>query len=822
MFKGLRKKTSSMIGGLAPPDDSSSENYARVLKQVKDFEIALQAMDYLLDDRSEEGVKLLEVELAKHNKGSADQPAGIFPLALGVMEFIEATLGFEAEVMDRALATLQQAELASDKNYKYNVHHKMATSHIYPPGTEFEVTHAELTLLCALLMLLKENNGMMEGLKALYKLRAAYNKLDSTYKKIKALEPTFNRNLKKLKKESLTNVNNLSNSDLPGYKVPSLALSLLALLPQDVQLMKNLEQVYQMRKGRIDGTNIGNDTNMWESLLSIGESIAKLSVNDSSAATPRVTSPLASTSNSVFKATVAEDDGFSDAVDEISVPPTLNGGQALIILGVSSVSSVSPTLDDNHLYVSTVDEFIHSGVQLCFGILQVVLSLIPPTIGKVLLIVGFKGNRDTGLKMLWRTAITSRNIHGDLALLCLLVFYDGPVQFVDVGFQLPHQCDSLITDVINLQGKVSISDAELDRVMQNPSLYTPQLLTKARKLFPHNALWLLQEGRILAAQGKLYEACDLMQQFTDDPSNKIQMQQVEALLIYDRAMLYAFKHDFDLAARDFIKLIDINSWSKAVYLFMAASCYLAKYRMIEMGLVEGDLDKYEKLANKYYELAPTYVPGGINNQGKKGGLGGGKKKMPFDKFLLRKLDQIAERRRHHKNLKFVDAVGTLIMHELVYFWNGYNRMTPTELELSAKILSYTAPGSKYAKFTETEDEGIIRNFLLSIIERSQGKVKEGADRLDKQVIAKYVVSQEPFRFHKMDDSPYIYPTALYERLMFTWLLKTSQSNFNVADAVHQLLDWLKKAETVGEGDYELSNRTGMRIKAAGERLELFV
>ncbi|CAN3361953.1 inclusion body clearance protein Iml2p [Diutina catenulata] len=825
MFKGLRKKASVLaLGG--GHDEPASDNYPRVLKQVRDFEIALQAMDYLLDDRTSQGTKLLEQEAAKHQQSASEQPAGIFPLALGVMQFIEATLGFEPEVMERALTTLQEAEAASDANHKYNSRHRLATSHIYPPGTEFDVTHAESTLLCALLMLLRENNGMVEGLKALYKLRAAYNKLDSTYKKIKASEPAFNRNLAKLKAQAAGHPQNLSNSDLPGYSVSSSSSS--SSLPADVQLMQNLEAVYQMRKGRIEGTNLGN-ADFWASSSSVASSsvldpprsLAQSSdrprspapgneafLNPSgaqSSAASNTASSAASVAPSVAPsvppvgAVDGSDDDFSDAISQVSLHPS-----------------------DNHLYVSTIDEFIHSGVQLCFGILQVVLSLIPPAIGKVLSIVGFKGDRDTGLRMLWRTAITSRNIHGDLALLCLLVFYDGPVQFVDVGFQLPHQTDDNVTEVISLAGKVSVSDAELGQIMQNPALYTPQLLNKARKLFPHNALWLLQEGRILAAQGKLYEACDMMQRFTDDPSTEIRMQQVEALLIYDRAMLYAFKHDFDQAARDFIRLIDINSWSKAVYLYMAANCYLAKYRMIEMGLAEGSLDEYEKLANKYYELAPTYVPGSANNPGKKGGIGGGKKKMPFDKFLLRKLDQVAARRRANKGLKLVDATGPSVMHELMYFWNGYNRMTPKELEMSLKVLSYTAPGSKYAKCDETEDDHMIRNFLESMAMRSLGQVAEGEKKLDHEVIGKYVTSQDPFRFTKMAESPYLYPTALYERSMFVWLLRTAKPNADVPAAVHESLAWLHKAEQVGEGDYELSNRTGMRIKAAGERLESFL
>ena len=48
------------------------------------------------------------------------------------MEFIEATLGFEPEVMAKAHKTLSEAENASLNNSKYNLKYQLATSMIYP------------------------------------------------------------------------------------------------------------------------------------------------------------------------------------------------------------------------------------------------------------------------------------------------------------------------------------------------------------------------------------------------------------------------------------------------------------------------------------------------------------------------------------------------------------------------------------------------------------------------------------------------------------------------------------------------------------------
>lgn len=869
MLKSFRKKASLLSLSLDPEEIlEQHDRYHKVLRQVRDFEIALQAMDFLLDDRGDQGTNLLKTELDRHKKAHLKVPAAIFPLALGVMEFIEATLGFETEIMNRAHNTLSAAEEESLSHSKYNQKIQLSTSHIYPPGTEFQVTYAELTLLNALVMLLHENNGMMEQAKALFKLRRAYQILDATFKKIKDSESLFNHNLAKFRRQANSSL--VSSVDLPGYDVESAKSNKnsdsgsLTPLPEDVKLMRDMEQIYKMRKARIEGSGVSSQVDMFAQpsthSLSSKSSLPSFQDTGVQSTRPGTGSPQVA-ANSAFARknieSLSEDDDaddndeFSDAGDSFEVsnptmndfsmnresltPPTTQFGASSINEGNKGSSAVSINTSNSsnggnnaHLYVSTIDEFIHSGVQLCFGILQVVLSLIPPAIGKVLSIVGFKGDRETGLRMLWRTAITARNIHGELALLCLLVFYDGPIQFIDVGFQLPGHEDENITDVLEISERSSISDDELTLIIRNPNLYTKQILAKARQLFPHNALWLLQEGRMLAAHNNIHKAIDIMQSFTDDPETKINMEQVEALLTFDRAMLYAFVHNYENAARDFIRLLDINSWSLAVYLFFAGSCYLEQWRMIQTGEVKYEsseetkekLDYFAKKADHYLKSAPTYVPGhGHNAVKKKGGIGGSNKQMPFDKFVLRKTKRIEETQRKNPGLAYIECVGTSLIHELVYFWNGYNRMTPDDLRILGRMLKFSA--SEHAKIPETFDESMSRNFFEAITSRQLGDVKEGLAQLDTEVISKYVVQDSahaPFKFTKMTYSPYLYPTALYEKAMFVWLLKSGD---DPRRAINESTSWLKKAETTSDiGDYELSNRTSMRIKAASERLEL--
>lgn len=853
MLRSLRSKalllSISSSNSNALSDAQSAQK--SVLQQVHDFEVALQAMDLLLDDRGAEGTALLKGEHKAHQK-KFDDPAAIFPLALGVMEFIEATLGFEAEVMARAHKTLLEAENASLAHSKYNVKHRISTSHIYPPGTEFQVTYAELTLLNALVMLLQEDNSMMDQAKALLKLRKAYQILDATYKKIKDLEPAFNRNLAKFRKQA--EGGSVSSVDLPGY-----ADKETSKIPEDQELIEKMETVFQMRRKRVEGSGISlldTSVNLYGDMSTLSLSVSTGPGGSVTDLASRVPPSISTSSNSNLTANTSflralgtgpvdifvtgddsDSDEFADALEDsgvqedgakeanLSSKNIQNYPESIVSINTSASSLV--TAADQHLHVSTVEEFIHSGVQLCFGILQTVLSLIPPAIGRVLSIVGFKGNRKKGLQMLWRTAITSRNIHGELALLFLLVFYDGPIKFVDTGFKIPRSHSTGSTDSVEVHNLSAISDKDLEIVLKHPELHTPQLLRKARTLFPHNCLWLLQEGRMHVAQGNTKAALDMMQNFTDSPDTNINMEQVEALLTFDRAIFYIFVHDFDQAARDFIRLLEINSWSLCVYLFLAGSCYLEKWRMIQSGLLTFDsnakkaeqLEYYAKKADHYLKLAPTYIPNhGVNAAKKKGGIGGSQKQMPFDKFVLRKTKQIEARVKANDSLLYIECVGTSLVLELVYFWNGYNSMDKEHLEMLLKMLEFSC--GPLAKIPETSDEAMIRNLLKSICLRQSGHASEGLKLLESEVIGKYVtqdVDGMPFKFQKMTYSPYLYPTGLYERALFAWDLLVSE---DVAQAVDQTGKWLKKAETISDtGDYELSNRTSMMIKAASERME---
>lgn len=768
-----------MTGRNQPAVELSQEERTKlILKQAHDFEVALQAMDYVLDDRAEEGLQLLR---ENENTDGTDQTINV--LARGVIEFLEATLGFEAEEMKKASATLAKAEQLSLKSRQNVQKMELRSSSLYPPGTVYAVTYTESCLLHALLMLFSES--MMEAAKALLKLRKAYSMLQEIFEAIKKAEKTKKTQLSGFEdaNESQTS---FSTADSPFASV-DIPYKLSPLEQEDHDLLEYAEQIHHMRMKRLCGAHIGN-----------------------SPAINRLRNEL--------------------------------GLGAMKNLPQEEIKEYTAIFDDADLSQATIDEFIHSGVNLCFGILQVVLSLIPPAIGAVLSIVGFHGSREEGLRLIWR-ATRQRNVHGCIGLLGLMFYYDGPFQFTDDDFDIPafsslsisntpsstslaktrsRRSSSLAqlkkndtSDISTSSRKKETSESQsqlqknstrnssfMEGDLDGPTLLHPGkilegALLKSRALFPNSALWLLNEARMLSGKGRLEEAVNLLDSIDVE---SIQMRQVKSLLVFDRAITLSHLHRYDRAAEDLLSLINISDWSHAFYTYFAGCCYLENWRMCELGVLESDKsDYYKKRATELIFGAPKLL-------GKKTFKS---KNLPLDRFMLRKVEQFKSMQNDLGVIDPLDAIATSPVHEISYFYNGYNRMTKKGLELSSKMLTeYRNPAIK----CKDEDQELIKDFLISLTLRRLDQLEEGCRLMDEKVLPKFFTFENgKVRYTKKTDDPWLYPASLYERALFTWKL-------DGMDGLPESREWLLRAQGYAD-DYELSTRIGMKINAAIDRVE---
>jgi uncharacterized protein YfiM (DUF2279 family) len=182
---------------------------------------------------------------------------------------------------------------------------------------------------------------------------------------------------------------------------------------------------------------------------------------------------------------------------------------------------------DSDIFKNEIDVFVHSGANFCFGILLLLISMVPPAFSKLLSIIGFHGDKQRGLKMLWQ-ASKFHNLIGAMAALALLGYYNGFVRYCDI---MPDPTP----------GEADVEGYPQERLAA--------LLAEMRSRFPNSQLWLLEESRMLGANKDLDSALDLLS--TD---KKSPLKQVEALCVFEKSLNALFLHRYDVCAEAFIEV----------------------------------------------------------------------------------------------------------------------------------------------------------------------------------------------------------------------------------------------------------------------------
>lgn len=347
-------------------------------------------------------------------------------------------------------------------------------------------------------------------------------------------------------------------------------------------------------------------------------------------------------------------------------------------------------------FTDPVDVFIHSGANMCFGLLLLMLTLVPPSFARILSVVGYRGDRARGVQMLWRSAAHD-NINGAVAGMSLLSFYNGMLGTVDI---LPHPDDY----------------DEAAEAVGPPPEKCRRLLATMRERYPDSRLWQVEEARCLSNERDLPAAVKLL-----TSSTLSNMKQIAALSDFELALDAMYAQDWPLMRDSFIRCAETNDWSPALYYFMAGCASLELYRDARGA---GDVDearRQKKTAVAYLRKAPTVA-------GKKKFMAG---KLPFELFLQRKL-QRWEERAAQLGIEMADAVGASPALELCYMWNGFKKMGVAELQASAENLSWdrcTCDKAVVDKMKAEGDEMGAWAVCMAAIQRSQGRYEDAKEVL---------------------------------------------------------------------------------------------
>lgn len=182
---------------------------------------------------------------------------------------------------------------------------------------------------------------------------------------------------------------------------------------------------------------------------------------------------------------------------------------------------------DSDIFQNDIDVFVHSGANFCFGILLLLISMVPPAFSKLLSIIGFHGDKERGIRMLWQ-ASKFHNLIGAMSALALLGYYNGFVRYCDI---MPDPTPGQ------------------DDVEGYPQERLAALLAEMRARFPNSRLWLLEESRMMGANKDLVGALDLLCYKEKSP-----LKQLEALCVFEKSLNALFLHNFTVCAEGFVEV----------------------------------------------------------------------------------------------------------------------------------------------------------------------------------------------------------------------------------------------------------------------------
>ncbi|KAF9873637.1 mitochondrial outer membrane protein iml2 [Colletotrichum karsti] len=737
-FRGAAGKVSSNASPAGSQLNLSAKEISA--REMADIEEAMAAASLIMND---------DIDGAEERLRKGD--SAFHQLGLSMTTFLRSVLGFEKDVMNEASKRLADTEAKAWADYKKAEREGSsdASSRIYPPGTEFLLIHAESQLMAAVVAVLHES--LTEALKGFYKLRKAFVTLDGIMvHEAKALDKGSKADPPPLRSRT-------SDDKMPGSF--------------DDDEFADLDQKEDSEIEFVDASEVP------KSGAQTPGSGAEKKSNGSQ-------TPAQDLAN------LSLDSGTSTPQDDAKLAP----------LQVSS-QMADDSDSDSTVFSNPVDAFIHSGANMCFGMLLFMLSMVPPAFSRLLYVVGFRGDRERGVRMLWKSTQFD-NLNGAVSGLILLGYYNGLMGQADI---VPAEADF-------------DADAEL---VGYPAKKCAGLLASMRQRYPDSRLWRVEESRVVAQQRRLADAIQLL---TTGQESK--MRQVTALNSFELALAAMSHQDWELMQKTFLRCLELNDWSHTLYYYMAGCAELELYRNAVLEKKEEDeVRRRKKKVEELFRKAPTVA-------GRKKFMA---RQLPFDVFITRKIQKWEDRAKEFK-IDLADALGVSPAQEMVNLWNGTKRMNDEELHKSIKSLDWercTAPAEVVEKMKNTPDEASIRSVCLAAIYRTLGRYEEGREVLQTEVLS---ADRAAFKGPTRDEYPM--PMAHYEMAAIAWSeacdpksRKAAADEPADAEAQAKLVSEYRKKKTdecqewldkvVAWEAFVFDARLGMRVTAALETLRWF-
>ncbi|KAL9579083.1 MAG: hypothetical protein Q9212_005319 [Teloschistes hypoglaucus] len=721
--------------------------------------------------RCEAANQIMNDDLQAAEDGLANGSSSFHKFGKGMVAFLRATLGFEPEVMREASDRLVEAETTASADQKKAQRDSQShRSAIYPPGSEYALCYAESQIMSAVVSVL--NESLTESIRGFYKLRKAFITLDG----ILDAENRYMRGHPRRSLDSQRSSESL-RSNRSARSTEGGPAGLADLSATSTKQEKSLRDTVQQDEVAA-GTGMKRTSEQQKSISDDSDDDEFYDVNDTATETETYTGHL-EVDGIVKDLSGASLNGSNSRSHSPDLPPPKS---------LPTNHQIMNHDPDSDVFSNPIDVFIHSGANLCFGLLLVMISMIPPAFNKLLFIIGFHGDRDRGLLLLWQ-ASKFHNINGAMAGLCVLGFYHAIVGFADI---LPDPSENKASQ-----------DAAQQEIHGYPRERCQALLQDMRTRHPKSQLWRLEEARMEAMDRHLDVAISLLE---ESAKQKSPLKQVEALSMFEKSLNAMYIHDYTLCAESFLKCVKLNNWSHALYYYIAGAAYVELYRQCILSPSSDEKKKkeYAAKATECLQLAPKHA-------GKKKFMA---RQLPFDVMVTRKI-QKWEARAREWGIAFVDAVGVSPLEEMVFFWNGFKRMNPSQLERSLENLSWSdrSEANKKNWQIEEKDERAVLAVLRGATLRNLGRWDAAIKVLKEGVLG---VEKMELKGGLRDD--WTMPCAHYEMGVISWM-RRKEGLKGEDEWVKESEGWIEK--TAKWESYELDARIGLKVATAQDTLKKY-
>lgn len=374
----------------------------------------------------------------------------------------------------------------------------------------------------------------------------------------------------------------------------------------------------------------------------------------------------------------------SPATPTSTVSASSKSSSFFSLLGLSRAATPSGATTPTSVFAPAedgpIEDLIVSGTAFGHGLFNLVLSLLPAKVKSVVGFFGFNHDRKLALRALAVSANGS-DVHSVFAGLTLMTYY-GVVLLMS-GYQ-----------------------ADEKYILKQYKIFVDKLEGK----YPTGTLWILNRAKILRMSGDAAAAISTLQAGLSPDRTSIFLQ-ADALLVFELAWVYLSQRRYEDAAKAFIQMTEINTWSHATYYFIAAGC-------------QWSLGNFEE-AQRLLEATPAQID--------KRKIG--TKDLPTEVFIKKKL---AFWKAKHVRLTgsekdWVKSISISPADEMAIFWNTHARITPevAQAHISELLtlsppptlpspISPTPPPTYVRPALETPDEHALRALLLGITHRAAG------------------------------------------------------------------------------------------------------